>query len=258
MSRTQRIAAVVYGAACYGIFFVTFLYLIGFVANLVVPKSIDSGTAGSVAGALAVNALLLALFGVQHSVMARPGFKAVWTRVVPKAVERSTYVLASSLALILLVVAWQPLPQAIWDVQSEPGHTLLLAGYFLGYGLVLYSTLLIDHFDLFGLRQVVLYFRRRAYSEKSFVTPSLYRFIRHPLYVGWFATFWVTPTMSVGHLLYAVAMTGYILIAVRYEERDLAAMLGEPYRRWRARTPAFVPRIGAARPGAVKPQRVQS
>jgi protein-S-isoprenylcysteine O-methyltransferase Ste14 len=258
MSRTQRIAAVVYGAACYGIFFVTFLYLIGFVGNLVVPKSIDSGTAGGVASALVVNTLLLALFGVQHSVMARPGFKAVWTRIVPKAVERSTYVLASSLVLILLVVAWQPLPQAVWDVRSEPGRTALWAGYFLGYGVVLYSTLLIDHFDLFGLRQVVLYFRRRAYSEKSFVTPSLYRFIRHPLYVGWFVTFWVTPTMSVGHLFYAAAMTGYILIAIRYEERDLADLLGEPYRRWHARTPAFVPRIGAARPGAVKPQQVRS
>jgi len=242
MSRTGRTAALVYGAVCYAIFFVTFLYLIGWITNQVVPVSIDSGTAGNVATALAIDLALIALFGIQHSVMARPGFKRAWTRIVPQSVERASYVLASSAAVVLLFAAWQPIPIALWQVEGAAA-VALQAGAFVGFGIVLYTTFLIDHFDLFGLRQVFLAWRGRSYTEKRFVTPQLYRFIRHPLYVGWMIAFWSAPTLTVGHALFASAMTAYILIAIRYEERDLAAALGEPYRRWRAATPMFVPRV---------------
>jgi methanethiol S-methyltransferase len=242
----RRFVALTYGVVCYAIFFATFLYLVAFLGNLVVPRTIDSGTPGNVAVALAVNAGLLLLFGVQHSIMARPRFKAWWTRTIPKPVERSTYVLASSACLIALFALWQPIPQPVWQTEGVPA-LLLQAGFFAGVGLVLLSTFLIDHFDLFGLRQVVLYFRGRPYEEKRFTTPLFYKWIRHPLYVGWIVTFWMTPAMSAGHLLFAVVMTGYILMAIPMEERDLAAALGDTYRRWRARTPMFVPRLGAGR-----------
>jgi protein-S-isoprenylcysteine O-methyltransferase Ste14 len=244
MSRFGKHAALVYGTVCYAIFFVTFLYLIGWVTNLVVPVSIDSGTPGSVAVALAIDLALVALFGLQHSVMARPGFKAVVTRVVPKPVERATYVLASSAAVVLMFVAWQPIPTVIWQTEGVVAIALQ-AGAFVGFGIVLYSTFLIDHFDLFGLRQVFLAWRGRPYTEKRFVTPQVYRFIRHPLYVGWMIAFWSAPTLTFGHAVLASAMTAYIGIAIRYEERDLVAALGEPYRRWRAATPMFVPRVRA-------------
>jgi protein-S-isoprenylcysteine O-methyltransferase Ste14 len=244
MSRTGRNAALVYGIACYAVFFVTFLYLIGWVTNLVVPASIDSGTSGNVAVALAVDLALVALFGLQHSVMARPGFKRAITRVVPKPVERATYVLASSAAFVVLFAAWQPIPVALWQVHGAAGAALT-AGALLGFGVVLVITFLIDHFDLFGLRQVWLAWRGRPYTEKRFVTPGPYRYIRHPLYVGWMIAFWSAATMTVGHALFAAAMTGYILVAIRYEERDLVDLLGEPYRRWRAKTPMFVPRVRA-------------
>ena len=249
MERTRRSAALLYGAVCYAIFFGTFLYLIGFLGNFAVPKSIDSGRPAGLATALAVDAALLALFGLQHSVMARPGFKRVFTRIVPRSVERSTYVLASSLVLLLLFWAWQPIPGLVWSAPGPLSQTLLVAGTFLGYGIVLYSTLLIDHFDLFGLRQVFLRWRGESYTEKRFAIPGLYRWVRHPIYVGWLVGFWVTPSLSLGHLLFALANTAYILVAIRYEERDLAAVLGDPYLRWRERTPKFVPRLGAsARP----------
>jgi protein-S-isoprenylcysteine O-methyltransferase Ste14 len=240
----SRFLTLGYGVTSYAIFFVTFLYLIGFLGNFVVPKSIDSGDAGHLGAALLVNTLLLLAFGVQHSVMARPGFKSWWTRFVPKAAERSTYVLGSSLVLIALFVFWRPIPHPVWSIDSAAG--IALAGLFFGgFGLVLLSTFLIDHFDLFGLRQVVLNFRRKAYEEKRFATPLLYRVIRHPLYVGWLLAFWVTPQMSAGHLLFALVMTSYILVAIPMEERDLTQALGEPYSRWRERTPAFLPRIGS-------------
>jgi methanethiol S-methyltransferase len=242
MSRTGRNAALAYGIACYGIFFVTFLYLIGWLTNLLVPVSIDSGTAGNAFVAIVVDVALIALFGLQHSVMARPGFKRWWMQIVPPAVERPTYVLASSAAFIVLFALWQPVPAALWHTHGVLAG-VLQAGGLLGFGIVLYSTFLIDHFDLFGLRQVFLAWRGKPYTEKRFVTPQLYRFIRHPLYVGWMTAFWCAPVMSVGRLLFALAMTAYILVAIRYEERDLAAALGEPYRRWRASTPMFLPRI---------------
>jgi protein-S-isoprenylcysteine O-methyltransferase Ste14 len=241
----HRFTTLVYGVVSYAIFFATFLYLQGFVAGVGVPKTIDSGPVGPLGAALLVDTLLLALFGVQHSLMARPGFKAWWTRFVPRSIERSTYVLASSAVLILLFVAWRPIPAAVWTVESPIASAALRALFVAGVGLVLLSTFLIDHFDLFGLRQVVLAFRRKAYAEKRFAQPFLYRFVRHPLYVGWIVTFWATPVMSAGHFLFALVMTSYILVAIPMEEP-----LGEPYRRWRERTPLFVPRV---RPVGVEP-----
>ncbi len=252
MSFIRRAAALVYGTVCYAIFFVTFLYLIGWLTGLVVPVSIDSGTPGSVPAAFAIDLALIALFGVQHSVMARPGFKQVLTRSVPKPIERATYVLASSIVLILLFSVWRPIPFAIWHAEGSAAIALQ-AGALLGFGIVLYSTFLIDHFDLFGLRQVFLAWRGSPYTDKRFVTPQIYRFIRHPLYVGWMTSFWLTPTLTVGHALFAGAMTAYILIAIGYEERDLNASLGEPYRRWRAATPMFVPRVRTQRGRASAP-----
>lgn len=253
MERIRRIAALGYGATCYAIFFVTFLYLIGFVGNWFVPKSIDSGTAGPLGLALAIDAALLLLFGLQHSVMARPGFKRAWTRVVPASLERSTYVLASSAALIALFWFWQPIPTPLYSFESAGARAAATAVYFLGYGIVLYATFLIDHFDLFGLRQVFLRAIGRSYTEKRFMTPGLYKRIRHPIYIGWIVTFWAAPTFSVGHLLFAAGLTAYILAAIPLEERDLEAQLGQPYRRWRATTPAFVPRLGRGRAAAGRP-----
>jgi len=247
----RRAAVLIFGVLSYAIFFVTFLYLVGFLSNLIVPKTIDSGVAGPIGEALLVNSLLLIAFGVQHSVMARPGFKAWWTGFVPKPIERSVYTLASSIALIAIIAFWQPIPSSVWAAQGLLA-TLLTAGMLLGVGLVLLSTFLIDHFDLFGLRQSWLYFRGRPYEEKRFTTPFLYKWIRHPLYVGWFLTFWVTPVMSIGHLLFAAVMSSYILIAIPMEERDLLHALGEPYRRWRDGTPLFVPRLRAAASRAVR------
>lgn len=238
-----RLLTLGFGVASYAIFFASFLYLVGFLGNVGVPKSIDSGPAPALGGALLVNTALLLLFGLQHSVMARPRFKAWWTRFVPSAIERSVYVLASSAVLIATYVLWQPIPAAVWSVQNAAASTLLTGFYFTGVGLVLYATFLIDHFDLFGLRQVTLYFRNREYRERHFKLPLLYRVIRHPLYLGWILTFWAAPLMSAGHFLFALVMTGYIFVAIPLEERDLAALHGEPYRRWRARTPAFIPRI---------------
>jgi len=241
----RRAAVLAFGVASYAVFFVTFLYLVGFVGNLAVPKSIDSGAAGPVGAAVFVNTLLLVAFGLQHSVMARPAFKAWWTRLVPKPIERSVYTLLSSAALIALMAFWRPIPQAVWAADGVIA-SMLTIGMLSGVGLVLLSTFLIDHFDLFGLRQTWLHFRGRPYQEKRFATPLLYRHIRHPLYVGWFMTFWITPVMSAGHFLFALVMTGYVLIAIPMEESDLLRHLGEPYRRWRERTPLFVPRVGAA------------
>ena len=241
-----RVAALAYGSFCYVAFFLTFLYAIGFLANIGVPKSIDSGAPGPVGAAVAVNLALLSVFALQHSVMARRGFKRAWTRIVPQPVERATYVLASSAALWLVFGLWRPIPALVWDVTGA-GALALMALFLGGVLTVLYATFLIDHFDLFGLRQVVLYFRGHPYTEKRFASPSLYRHVRHPLYVGWFMAFWFTPQMSVGHLLFAAVASAYILVAVLFEERDLLALLGEDYRRWRERTPAFFPRFAGRR-----------
>ncbi len=239
----SRVLGFLYGVISYAVFFVCFLYLAGFLGNLFVPKSIDSGVAGSLGTAALINSGLILLFGLQHSVTARPGFKAWLTRVLPQPLERSTYVLATSVVLILTYAFWQPMPQMIWQFESELGRSLMIGLLGLGFLLVLYVTFLIDHFDLFGLRQVYLYLRGRDYTDKSFVTPSLYKVVRHPLYIGWFMAFWMTPDMTAGHLLMAAGQSLYILIAIVFEERDLEAHFGATYQNYKASTPMLIPRL---------------
>ena len=237
-----RILAFVYGVVSYLVFFVTFLYAIGFVGNLFVPKSIDSGeTVPFSTTALLINALLLGVFAVQHSVMARPGFKRWWTRFVPEPVERSTYVLLASLALILLFWQWRPLTDAVWSVENTAGRYILWALFFVGWALVLLSTFLINHFDLFGLRQVYLYQRGREYTHLGFRTVFLYKVIRHPIMLGFIIAFWAAPRMTVGHLVFSVATTAYILIALQLEERDMTNIHGKAYEEYRQQVSMLVP-----------------
>ena len=237
-----RIVAFAYGVVSYAVFFGTFLYAVGFVGNFV-PQGMDAPPVSPLGTSLLINLGLLGLFALQHSVMARPAFKRVWTRVVPEPVERSTYVLASSLALILLFWQWRPLGGVVWDIQSPAGRALMHAGFAFGWLLVLYTTFLINHFDLFGLRQVWLHLLGRPYQPLPFKTPALYRVVRHPLYVGWFFAFWSTPTMTAAHLLFAVATTAYILIAIQLEERDLVDAHPE-CAEYRRRVPMLVPGLG--------------
>jgi methanethiol S-methyltransferase len=236
----KRLSIFVYGVVSYAVFFATFLYAIGFVGNLWVPKSMDSAREVPFLTALLIDLGLLGLFAVQHSVMARPGFKRWWTRIVPEAAERSTYVLLSSLALILLFAQWQPLGGTVWNVTAPLAQAALYAAYAFGWALVLVATFLINHFDLFGLRQVWLQLIGRPYTQLQFGTPFLYRYVRHPLYVGWFFAFWATPTMTVTHLLFAIATTAYILIAIQLEERDLVDAHPE-YASYRREVPMLVP-----------------
>ena len=238
-----RVLTFIYGVLAYGVFLVVFLYMIGFVGNMVVPKSIDSGVPTPLGQALLVNIALVGLFAVQHSVMARPAFKSWWTNIVPKPVERSTFVLLTSLILALLFWQWRPVPTIIWDVQRPLAAALLTGVSLLGWVTVLYSSFIIDHFDLFGLRQVYLHFRNRSYTHPPFAVRSLYRIVRHPLMVGFLIATWSTPTMTVGHLLLSVLLTGYILIGVTLEERDLARLLGTNYELYRSQTPMFVPSV---------------
>ncbi len=238
----QRIAIFVYGVVSYAVFFATFLYAVGFVGNFVVPKSMDSGPEGPIGTAVLVNLALLGLFAVQHSVMARPAFKRLWTRVVPETAERSTYVLASSLALILLFWQWRPMGGVIWHVDDAVGAGVLHAICAAGWLTVLGSTFLINHFDLFGLRHVWLALLDRPYTQLVFRTPGPYRVVRHPLYVGWLLAFWATPTMTVAHIVFALLTTGYILVAIQLEERDLLAAHGDSYRRYRESVPMLIPR----------------
>ena len=242
----KRIAAFTYGVICYAIFLGTFLYAIGFVGNLFVSKSIDSTPDGSLGQALLMNALLLGIFAVQHSVMARPAFKHWWMRFVPKPVERSTYVLFSSLALIVLFAFWQPIGGVIWNVQDPVGQAILYGLFAFGWGLVLVVTFLINHFDLFGLRQVWFYLRGKEYRALTFVTPGPYRYVRHPIYVGFIIAFWATPTMTAAHLLFALLTTAYILIGIRLEERDLMTDHGARYREYSKQVPMLVPRLGGS------------
>ncbi len=239
----KRIAAFAYGAVCYAVFFATLLYAIGFLGNFGVPKSIDSGPAGSPLAALGIDCGLLALFALQHSVMARPWFKRAWTRIVPEPVERSTYVLFSSVALLFLFWQWRPIGGVVWSVENDTAAAVILGLYGAGLLIVLLSTFLINHFDLFGLRQVYLYLIGRPYRHLEFRTPFFYRYVRHPLYVGWLFTFWAAPVMTAAHLFFAVMTTAYILIAIRFEEADLVSLHGEDYREYRRRVPMLVPAL---------------
>jgi len=238
----KRFAFVAYGALSYTIFFGTFLYTGGFLMNLPVPKTIDSGEPGSIGTAIAVNLGLLGLFATQHSGMARPAFKHAWMRLIPEPIERATYVLLSSVVLIGVMALWQPMPANVWQFESGLGQAIGLGLFGIGVTTVLYATMLIDHFELFGLRQVCDQWMRRPARDDDFVTPSLYRFVRHPIYVGWFVTLWATPSMSTGHLLFASVCTAYILIAVQLEERDLVTAFGSRYEQYRGTTPMFIPR----------------
>ena len=233
-----------YAALCYAIFFATFLYLIAFVGNLpVVPVTIDAARTGPMATAVAVDIALVALFGIQHSVMARRGFKARWTRVVPEPIERSTYVLLASLVLILLFGCWYALPATVWAVENGIGAGILWALFASGWGIVLLSTFLLNHFELFGLQQAWFALRERAAAVPQLHQPLFYKVVRHPLYAGFFIAFWATPRMSVGHLLFAVGMSAYMLIAIRFEERDLIATFGGDYVAYRERVGMLVPRL---------------
>ncbi len=237
----KRILGFAYGLVSYALFFASFLYVIGFLNGLVVSKTVDSGVVGPLGTALAINLVLIALFGIQHSVMARIGFKNWWTTIVAEPIERSTYVLLSSLLLFLLYWQWRPMPEIVWDVQNEVGRGIIWAAFVGGILLVLYASFCINHFDLFGLRQVFLYLRGVKYFDTPFVTPVLYKIIRHPLLLGWIIMFWSAPTMTQGHLLFALANTIYMLIAMPLEERGLTHLLGDDYRRYLARTPRLIP-----------------
>ncbi len=237
----SRIGSLLYGLIAYLLFQVAILYGIGFVGDLYVPKGIDGGDVRPLAAAIAVDLLLLLLFAIQHNVMARPWFKDWWTQYVPRPIERSTYVTASSLILLLLYWQWRPLPDVVWHVENPVGRGVLWALYFAGWAIVFYSSFVIDHFELFGLKQVWTYFRGSEPVHSPFSERSLYRWVRHPLMLGFIAAFWSAPTMSQGRLLFAVVTTVWILIAIQIEERDLVRFLGEPYGRYRERTPMLLP-----------------
>jgi methanethiol S-methyltransferase len=236
-----RLIAFLYGLVSYLIFFFTFLYAIGFVSGLVVPKTIDTGATGSMGEAFIVNLLLMSLFAIQHSVMARRQFKEWWTQFVPKSVERSTYVLFASLALVLLFWQWRPMPAVVWNI-ADPQIAMAVMGLsFVGWLLVLTSTFLINHFELFGLHQVVNNLAGRNMKEPRFKTPVLYKFVRHPIYLGFIVAFWAAPVMTVGHILFAAVTTAYIFVGIFLEERDLVELFGDEYRRYRERVGMVIP-----------------
>ena len=238
----KRSFGLFFGVTAYLVFFASFLYAIGFIGNFIVPRTIDGVPQVSLFTALLVNGGLLTLFALQHSIMARPAFKRWWTQYVPKLLERSAYTLFSSLALIALFAFWQPMGGFVWQVESQVARCAIHTLYAIGWVVVLVSTFQINHFDLFGLRQSWAYFRGTEYKALKFVTPGFYRYVRHPLYVGWFIVFWASPEMSAAHLFFAVMTTAYILIAVRLEERDLENELPQ-YRTYKAQVPRFIPRV---------------
>jgi len=244
----RKLLAALYSLLVYLLFLAVFLYAIGFVENVLVPKSIDSGTGGDIASSLLIDAALLGVFALQHSIMARPGFKRVWTRIVPEEIERSTFVLFASLALALVCWQWRPLPRTAWSVDDPIGSGALLVVSWMGWGLVLLSTFLISHFHLFGLSQGLARLAGRTLPEPAFVTPSLYRWLRHPIYAGFILAFWAAPHMTLGHLFFAIATTGYIFVGIWFEERDLIAYFGDRYRQYRRSVGMLFPRIRMASP----------
>ena len=237
----KRVLALIYGVAAYLFFLGTLAYAVGFVGNIGVPKSIDSATRSSLGVAIAINALLLAGFAIQHSVMARQGFKRMWTRIVPKCVERSTYVFAASLALAQLFWQWRAITDTVWDLRGSVAGTILTISFWMGWAVLLVSTYLVNHFELFGLEQVWTYFRGGEPQSASFRTPGFYRVVRHPIYAGFVIAFWSAPVMTVGHLIFSIATTGYILVGIAFEERDLITFYGQTYREYRQHVPMLVP-----------------
>lgn len=246
-----RIGIFVYGLLSYTVFLGVFVYAIGFIGGFVTPTMLDGTPHRSLAAALAINSGLLAAFALQHSGMARPAFKRWWTRIVPPAAERSTYVLVSSLALVALFAFWEPIGGIVWQAPEGLARTAIIGLYLFGWLLLLYTTFLIDHFDLFGLKQVWRHLRAQPYRPPQFHTPSLYRVVRHPLYIGWLTIFWAAPTMTTAHLIFALMTTAYILIAIQLEERDLVSAFGSEYTAYRKNTPMLVPRLSAQRRAVV-------
>jgi protein-S-isoprenylcysteine O-methyltransferase Ste14 len=236
-----RILGLLYGIVAYLVFFATFLCAIGFVAGIGVPKTIDSGTATPLAAALIIDVVLMSIFAIQHSVMARPQFKRVWTKIIPRAIERSTYVLLASLALALLIWQWRPIPVVIWQVQDPSAAMTLMALEAVGWLIVLFSTFLINHFELFGLHQVANHLVGKSMPAPRFRTPMLYKLVRHPIYLGFIIAFWATPFMTGGHLLFAAVTTAYIFVGIALEERDLVALFGDQYLNYRRQVSMIVP-----------------
>lgn len=248
----KRAAILAYGVLSYTVGSASLLFMIGWLGNFV-PRSIDSRPVSYLWEAVAINLFVFAAFSIQHSVMARPAFKAWWTKVIPQAAERSTYVLASGLAMFLMMLSWQPMGGTIWSVEYQPVRCILHTVYLLGWGILVGSTFALNHFDLFGLRQTWLYFRNRPYVELEFKTPGPYRFVRHPLYVGWLTLAWATPNMTFAHFAFAILTTVYILVAIGWEEKDLVDYHGDDYRRYRESTPMLIPSLpgtGEAAPSA--------